>query len=63
MELDRVPLAVADPARDVGGHRGLGLTWVTRTGRREEEESVRRQRGEWGVRKEGRQEEAREMSV
>ena len=32
MELDRVPLAITDPAGDVGRHRGLRLTWVTREG-------------------------------
>lgn len=44
MELDWVPLAVADPACDVGGHRGLGLTWVTRTGWSEEEEEKEREK-------------------
>lgn len=34
-----MPLAVADPAWDVGGHRGLRLTWVTKEEGMKEEES------------------------
>lgn len=32
MELDGVPLAVADPTRDEGGHCGLRLPWTVRKG-------------------------------
>ena len=30
MELNRMPLAITDPAWDVGRHLGLSLTWTTR---------------------------------
>ena len=45
MELDRVPLAVTDPAWDVGGHCGLCLAWKMREEGMKKEES-----GGWEVR-------------